>query len=152
MRDVLVIEDARILVILDQVDGQCRDLGDHDPTQGVGHAGVGFGQYEGYEMGSDGEYFHLGKALLGHVSMWLPQEDSQFVCFRWGGVVSDLWLCSSNNNIIDGCRITYLLIMCCVSDENRMLCATVEPTRDIEVFICGSSYDYTDDMRCSRFE
>lgn len=66
MRYVLVVEDARILVVLDQVDGQGRHLGDHDSAYRVGHAGVGLGQYEGYEMGRDGEYFHLGKALLGH--------------------------------------------------------------------------------------
>lgn len=42
----LVVEDGRVDLDLDEVDGDRGDLGDHDAAEGVGHAGVGFAQFK----------------------------------------------------------------------------------------------------------
>lgn len=44
--DELVVEDGRVDLDLDEVDGDGGDLGDHDAAEGVGHAGVGVSELE----------------------------------------------------------------------------------------------------------
>ena len=41
--NVLVVEDRRVLMELDKIDGQSRNLSDHYSAQGVGHTGVRVG-------------------------------------------------------------------------------------------------------------
>lgn len=50
MGDELVVEDGGVDLDLDEVDGDGGDLGYHDTTEGVGHAGVGVSELELHEV------------------------------------------------------------------------------------------------------
>jgi len=66
MRNILVVQDAGIIVKLDEVYGQRGHLSNHDTTQRVGHARVRLREHEIYFMRSNVLYFDFGKALLRH--------------------------------------------------------------------------------------
>mmetsp|Transcript_17751 Transcript_17751/g.49235 ORF Transcript_17751/g.49235 Transcript_17751/m.49235 type:complete len:229 (-) Transcript_17751:124-810(-) len=66
MRDVLIVEDCRILRKLHQVDGQSRHFGDHYPSQCIGHARVRLAQHELHFVRRHVQDLHLWEALMRH--------------------------------------------------------------------------------------
>mmetsp|Transcript_25702 Transcript_25702/g.54295 ORF Transcript_25702/g.54295 Transcript_25702/m.54295 type:complete len:89 (-) Transcript_25702:239-505(-) len=66
MRNIFVIQHARIFAIFHQINCQSGHLGNHDAAKRIGHARVRVGQDEGDGMGGDGEDFDFGEALLRH--------------------------------------------------------------------------------------
>jgi hypothetical protein len=76
MGNIFVIQDGGVLVELYQVDSQGWTFGNHDTTQRIGNASVGFAQDEFDFMREHVQDLHLGETLVRHSYSSLLMDQS----------------------------------------------------------------------------
>jgi hypothetical protein len=76
MGNIFVIQDGGVLVELYQVDSQGWNFGNHDTTQRIGNASVGFAQDEFDFMREHVQDLHLGETLVRHSYSSLLMDQS----------------------------------------------------------------------------